>query len=351
MIFFRKIKQFFRFKIFLFSILFSIVVTSYFEARIISFYMPFRNLIYVPDKVIENEQYKMNLPKGLFYEQSKDGYYVNPWTGSSFLMERYKTVFNGSCEMITYEERKQVIDIADYFIQTASHRSYNNINFFVWEYPINWSYDLKPGWISSMAQGKIAELFAVAYICTNKVIYNEYMNKTINSFLVPVEKGGILVKLSIGNWYEEYAQENISPPLVLNGHVYAVQSLKNLIPYNDTVEKLYSEGIKAVIDNIQKFDAVTWSMYDTVGTPANNVYQQKLHVRQMKELYEDTNNEIFKYYYQKFHIQEFFPFSSIQRLILQPTRFLIFIIVVNAGIVFILLTLVNIIFKKFNRES
>lgn len=50
-------------------------------------------------------------------------------------------------------------------------------------------------------------------------------------------------------------------------------------------------------------------MYDTVGTPANNVYQQKLHVRQMKELYEDTNNEIFKYYYQKFHIQEFSIFK------------------------------------------
>ena len=127
--------------------------------------------------------------------------------------------------------------------------------------------------------------------------------------------------------------------------------MKYLIPYNNQAEKLYDEGLKAIIDNIQKYDAVTWSMYDTVGTPANNVYQQKLHVRQMKELYEDTGNEIFKYYYQRFHIQEFFPFSSIQRLILQPTRVLIFIIVINAGIIFILLTLINIIFKKFNKES
>ena len=71
----------------------------------------------------------------------------------------------------------------------------------------------------------------------------------------------------------------------------------------------------------------------------------------MKELYEDTGNEIFKYYYQKFHLQEFSPFSSIQRFIYQPTRFLIFIIVVNTGIIFILLTLANIIFQKIKRKS
>lgn len=351
MIVFRKIKQFFRFKLFLLSILISIIIASYFEAKIINIYMPLRNFIYVPDKLIENEQYQVNLPKGLVYEQSKDGYYVNPWTSSSLLSDEYEKVFNHSCKVMNNEEKQQIIDIADYFIQTVKHRSFQNIDFYVWEYPINWSYSLKPGWISSMAQGKIAELFAVAYLCTNKMIYNEYMNKTINSFSVAVENGGILVEMPIGQWYEEYAQDDVPSPLVLNGHIYAIQSLKYLIPYNNQAEKLYDEGLKAIIDNIQKYDAVTWSMYDTVGTPANNVYQQKLHVRQMKELYEDTGNEIFKYYYQKFHLQEFSPFSSIQRLIYQPTRFLIFIIVVNTGIIFILLTLANIIFQKIKRKS
>jgi len=238
----------------------------------------------------------VDIPEGMPVKASKDGYYVNPFGAASSLFETSRRAIRSGCITLSDEEKKSLIDFAQYFYKTAIVQLYESSKFVVWPYPINYTYGLKPGWISGMAQAYVAVVVAAASTCSKSQDakkFAEFASFAIASLEVPVEYGGVLVKVKGGNWYEEYAQPGIVPPLVLNGHIYVLLALDALRYFDARAQSLLSTGIQAVLGNIERYDGVTWSYYDSVGTPANNVYQQSLHTWQMKQLYEMTGNAVF----------------------------------------------------------
>ncbi len=318
-----------------FSFVIAAVLVSYSEKKQVDFFMPLRTLLFVPQQQVESVL-PAHLPSGMPFKASEDGYYINPWQASNVVSKTAVSVLRKGCVSLVAEERTRLLEFAGFFAETAQMREYNSFEFAVWPYQISFTYGLRPGWISGMAQGKVAVVLAAASLCQTNSSFERMARMAINSFEVPVEDGGVLVNLNEGYWYEEYAQAGITPPLVLNGHIYATLALKELQEFDKSSQKLYAKGVAALLGNINHFDAITWTYYDRRGNPANNIYQQPLHARQMLELYEATGDEVFLYYHRKFFAQLFSPFSSVQRQVMNPSRFLGFLIFVNWVFVFAL---------------
>lgn len=312
----------------------SVLIVSYFEKPQIVFFTPIKKMLFVPKQIVQKES-GIILPKDMPYKPSKDGYYVNPWQASSLVFNTANKVLNSDCNFVSSNEKNKLVEFAHYFRDTAEIREFNGLRFSVWPYPISFTYGVRPGWISGMAQGNVAVLLAAASMCADEPLatsFYEYAKMAITSFDVTVENGGVLVPVDGGNWYEEYAQNGITPPLVLNGHIYALIAIDTLRNFDKRAERLFECGLNAVIENIHNYDMMTWSYYDHVGSPANNYYQ-RLHARQMKILYGKTGEKIFLSYHRKFSVQRMSPFSSLQRLILNPSRFLVFLLVIDTAMV------------------
>lgn len=323
-------------------LLFSVALTSYFESYYISFFLPLRNFLFVPNTVRGEEDGSSPF---LPLKASKDGYYINPYQISSQFYSLAKEILEKKGD-ISIADQTAILECADYFIKNQVIKTSGGIAFSVWQYPISFTYGLKPGWISGMAQSHIACLLAAAAQLLpegqRRNDYEDSARKAVSSFFVPVSEGGVLVDLQgDGNWYEEYAQPGVTPPMVLNGHIYAIRGLSILTGLDQRVNFLIAQGVHALKNRLFVYDAITWSYYDTLKTPANNKYQ-KTHTRQMLELYDYTGDPFFKKYHYRFLLQSFSPFSAIQRAFLFPNRFLIFNLAVN----FLLLLAVTQVFYR-----
>lgn len=318
-----------------FSFAVAVAVVSYTEKKQVDFFMPLRTFLFVPQEKVESVV-PTQLPAGMPFKASKDGYYINPWQASNVVSQSAVYVLRKGCRSLVAPERTRLLEFAGFFAETVQMREHDSFDFAVWPYPISFTYGLSPGWISGMAQGNVAVVLAAASLCQPNSSFERMARMAINSFEVPVEKGGVLFIIDEGYWYEEFAQADITPPLVLNGHIYATLALKELQEFDKRSKNLYAQGVAAVLGTIHHFDAMTWSYYDRRGNPANNIYQQPLHARQMLEMYEATGEEVFLYYHKKFSAQLMSPFSSLQRLVTNPSRFLSFLIFVNWAFVFAL---------------
>ncbi|MDZ4070733.1 MAG: D-glucuronyl C5-epimerase family protein [Sediminibacterium sp.] len=303
-------------------------IVSYTEKFQVQLFMPIRNYFKVPKKhhVLINSEYER---LGIVYKSSEDGFYINPWMTALNIMEDVNQVLNSNCESLSVEKKTRLLGYANYFRSSVEYRNFKENKFAVWTYPIFYTYGLRPGWVSAPAQGDIATLLYAAYICSGNEVYKNLFSETLISFMVPVQYGGVLAENNSYAWFEEYSQNGVNPPLVLNGHVVACLALGKLSNYDTSAYKLFEIGVKSLKNNLQYYDAITWSYYDRMGDPSNNIYVQKLHAKLMNDLYEKTNDVFFLEYQKKFSLQLLFPFSSLQRLILRPTLFLGCLLVLN----------------------
>lgn len=315
------------------------VIVSYTEKFQVGLLMPLRNYFKVPKKqnVIINKEYT---ELGISYKSSEDGFYINPWMTALNVIDDVNQVLNTNCDNLTVGQKNRLIGYANYFISSVEYRFYQDQKFAVWTYPISFTYGLKPGWISAPAQGDIATLLYAAYICSGIVLYKNLVNEILYSFKVPILYGGVLAENNSSVWYEEYSQNGVTPPLVLNGHLVACIALGKLSKYELNADELFEAGLKSIKNNLKDYDAVTWSFYDKMGDPSNNIYVQQLHVKLMNELYQRTKDVFFLKYRNKFSLQLYFPFSSLQRILLRPTRFLVFLLGLNFTLIYLFIFLV-----------
>ena len=134
--------------------------------------------------------------------------------------------------------------------------------------------------------------------------------KALISFTKPVEEGGVTSFTQWGPFYEEYTSE--VPTLVLNGKIFAMCGIYDFVrvfPDNRLAQKLYKEGIETLKNILPEYDMGYWSRYNLCKAswypkvdPATISYQ-KLHVTQLKMLYQLTNEGLFKKYMLKFDKQ------------------------------------------------
>lgn len=175
----------------------------------------------------------------------------------------------------------------------------------LWGYAIERTvpvYDINDKWISCLAQSQVMSVLVRYYSVCKKEEYLETAFKLLDSFKVLSKDKGVLAYLNNGCFYEEYPSDK--PSLVLNGFIFGLWGLLDLYIVSGSVQAkgLYDEGVKTLKENIQLYDIkkLGWSRYDLYDFKIKNItsiFYHKLHINQLKAMYELTGEEIFKSYY------------------------------------------------------
>ena len=265
------------------------------------------------DKAIQNEvdRFQGSLvydKNGIpFYNYSYTGHYSiglqgNPHAVVQHALSLYKQYNEKSNETA----KLYFINNVNWLVNTNMLK--NNGSFSSYEYPFSWkngNHTVEPPWRNGMANGEALNPLIKAYQLTGNTTYRDTAKSLLNSFYVDVNDGGVTYKTpDSGWWYEEYASRNTTKePRVLNGMVHALLGINEYFKMTSdpSAKFLLDQGILALKNDLPKYDNNGTSFYDRLGWPANSFYKS-LHVVQMKQLYELTNDPIFKDYYEKWNM-------------------------------------------------
>lgn len=170
----------------------------------------------------------------------------------------------------------------------------------VWQHHFDWEYRtlLKSPWYSALAQGQGISLLVRVARETRRSIYWETARAAFESFLKPLEEGGVCCMDDQGYvWFEEYI---VSPPThILNGFIWAAWGVYDffLAAADPAARDLFAEAIRTLMANLHHYDTGSWSLYDLPGTRIQNrasPYYHHLHIVQLLILSRLTGQETFR---------------------------------------------------------
>lgn len=326
------------------ALLIGLMAATYFELPQKQALRPLRDWVTTPSTSEFDEHVALARDLAVPLKSSSEGYYINPHQLSSLVYDDSVSVLKRkSCSVLQVERQAGLLRIAEALSSTVEHTEHGDA---VWRYPIRFAYGLAPGWLSAMAQARVAVVLKAASLCgpTEPTArrYGDLARGALGVFSRTVYQGGVVVPVGSrgGVWFEEYAQPGVQPPLVLNGHIYALLALRDLQSSDLAIplDKLVDQGITALRERIEMYDRTFWSMYDQAGTLANGNYQA-LHARQMGQLADWLNDPEFARYERRFTFQRLIPLSPVFRLVMQPSRFLFGIVVLDVLVAFSVLIL------------
>lgn len=149
---------------------------------------------------------------------------------------------------------------------------------------------------SSMAQGEALSLLCRAYFLTKDEKYIKVAKKAKDFMLKEIKDGGT----TLINGDEIYFYEATFMPLVLNGWIF---SLWGIMDYCRTVsdsgaEEVFLKSLNTLKKKLPDFDIGYWSKYDD-GKRISSPFYHKLHIAQLKVMYDLFGDEIYKKYADK----------------------------------------------------
>jgi len=173
-------------------------------------------------------------------------------------------------------------------------------NYSLLYYNFPWpGYNLEKPWVSAMAQGQAIQALINAHKILEDEKYLETAKQLLNSFHVETTDGGITYKDNSDRWwYEEYASKKGKKPRVLNGMIFALFGIYDYYCYqkDPDAEFLFQQGIRALKNDLPRYNfRKGYSYYDLLQNPARKYH--KIHIDQMKQLFEITREKMFKKYY------------------------------------------------------
>jgi len=203
------------------------------------------------------------------------------------------------------------LNCANWLVKNLSNKG----SFSVWEYDFPWEiYNLRPPWVSGMAQGLGIKVLVSACKMTEDKKFMKCAFEAFKSFTIPIEEGGVLQvdRKDGGWWFEEYASPSSIRSYVLNGYVFALEGLHELCAYtkNKTVEKTFSAGVAELKRHLHEYDTGSWTYYDRLRHIASWEYHN-LHIDQMNYLWETTGDVLFRKYYGKWRGYAANPFAKL----------------------------------------
>jgi len=218
------------------------------------------------------------------------------------------SVFHTYLSSSKQEDKERFLKYADWFCLNAEISE---------KLGARWLTDVKlpqyqnPGpWQSAFSQSRGISILLRGYQLTGKKEYLEIAEKALIPFLKPVSEGGVTSFTQWGPFYEEYTAQ--VPTLVLNGMIFSLWGIGDFIrsfPENEIAKKLYREGVQTLIKILPQYDLKYWSRYNLCKgdwypeiDPATKNYQ-RLHIAQLKVMYNLTGEGIFKHYIQIFSQQ------------------------------------------------
>jgi hypothetical protein len=162
-------------------------------------------------------------------------------------------------------------------------------------------FGLEVGFSSAITQGKAISVLVRTNLVTKESKYIDSATSALGPFCVDVAKGGIRRQINDFVFYEEYpAKKNYQ---VLNGFIYALWGLLDLVRLNNNeqAKELWHDGLETLAAVLPEFDNGYWSLYhigDGMKNPCTIPYH-KLHIQQLKVMFEVTGNNLFKEYVDK----------------------------------------------------
>ncbi len=152
---------------------------------------------------------------------------------------------------------------------------------------------------SAMIQGLAISCLSRVFKITNDNKYLHCSIKALEIFDRDIKDRGITSNEDGVIFYEEYPSHPLKR--VLNGFIYTLWGLHDLvrIDKNAKAENLFQTGIESLETLLPKFDMEYWSLYhiskDELINPAA-VHYHRLHIAQLKVMYQITGNESFNEY-------------------------------------------------------
>jgi len=196
---------------------------------------------------------------------------------------------------------------ADWLIKNLEN---NDFGVPVWKHKFRWHYKkyLESGWYSAHSQGSGISLLGRIYNETKEKKYLETAQKAFLSLTLLTEKGGTKCVDNRGDiWLEEYL---IEPPThILNGFLWALWGVWDyyLLTGEERAKNLFNDCVKTLKENLSKYDAGFWSLYDLSRQKMKmtaSPFYHSLHIVQLKIMHILTGDEIFKDYAEKFRIYQ-----------------------------------------------
>lgn len=149
---------------------------------------------------------------------------------------------------------------------------------------------------SSMAQGEGISMLIRAHIVTGDERYMSAVRKAKDFMLKPISDGG-------ATDYKDddvYLYECTHDPLILNGWIFSLWGLYDYSKYieDDRVKGVLNSTLKSLKKKVPKFDIKYWSKYED-GKRICSPFYHKLHIAQLRAMYDLFGDEIYKEYADK----------------------------------------------------
>lgn len=149
---------------------------------------------------------------------------------------------------------------------------------------------------SSMAQGEAISLLIRAHIVTGEEKFMTAAHKAKDFMLKPISEGGTTEYTENGAVLHEVTNH----PVVLNGWIFSLWGLYDYCKYFKDVEviKVFKTTLTALKKQLPEFDVKYWSKYNA-GKMICSPFYHKLHIAQLRVMYELFSDEIYKEYADK----------------------------------------------------
>jgi len=252
------------------------------------YYMPFTAKADYPG------QYDPNGIPLLDYH-GKVGHQYNPIAIAQYGLGNY----NLFCRTGDPERRRKFLVVADWMVTNLEQ---NTAGLSVWNHHFDWEYrtPLKAPWYSALSQGQGISLLVRAHRETGNPTYLEAVQRAFETFLRITDEGGVTYVDEEGyTWFEEAI---VNPPThILNGFIWAAWGVYDYLLYTEDQEarRLFAEAVRTFRDNLHRFDAGFWSLYEQSGTLMKMLaspFYHHLHIVQLQVMYRLTGEPIFNDY-------------------------------------------------------
>ncbi len=198
------------------------------------------------------------------------------------------------------------IKSADWLVDNIKKNKYG-VNVWFHEFDFEYRDKLKSPWYSGLAQGQAISVLVRAFIETGISSYKITAQKAIDSFNIDVSKGGVNFRDKNGyNWVEEYI---VFPPThILNGFIWALWGIFDYAIVFDSkkYKKKFYNYSNTLINNLHQYDNIYWSKYELSNKLISMIsshFYHKLHIVQLKIMYDLTDNDVYLFYSNKWQKQ------------------------------------------------
>lgn len=250
-------------------------------------------------------QYKIS--KFDLYRHNKDKYYYHPASIAQCALGSFNLIAEGQND-----------PYRDIFMANIKWLIENGVLYgesIVYPFPFGLpDFHPCPDWVSGMYQGQVISALVRAYLILKDDSIISICEKIWTSFSRELgKKYGFRSETDNELWFEEAPQ--LPAKHILNGAIYAVWGIYDLMLLNDdkALKADWTKSVNTLKNNLHRYDAGFWSYYDLVGNLASYYYHNKVHAIQLRALYEQTSEPVFRDYAEKWSSYS----KSIRSLILK----------------------------------